>query len=76
MNKSTYSKLFDKANKFYTINQVNGRVVKTVDGYPKYKSACDMLISSDHNEVEAYDYKSLNELFKQPDPQDLIDEEW
>jgi len=77
MNKSTYSKLFDKANNYYVKHQ--GTVTQKSENYKQFKAACDQLIASDHNSItsdDSYAYKKLNALFDQPSAEDLLNDDW
>ena len=66
MTKSQYKTTFAKATEFYNANVVDGRVDRNAENYNNFKRACDALIASNENEVDASDrfkYTALNKLF-------------
>ena len=82
MTKSQYNQLFAKAKAFF--NKNNNKVTTATSGYSKFKSACDQLISSTHNDIEISTdpndkyahYKMLNDSFSGNTVEELLNDVW
>ena len=82
MTKSQYNQLFAKAKEFFSKN--NNKVTTATSGYAKFKSACDLLIASTHNDIEISTdpnnkyahYQVLNQQFSGNTTEELLNEEW